>query len=216
MPIRRFVLAALMLFAGSLAARAQTNEPSFSLVNRSGRVIHEAYVSPSSDTRWGQDRLGRAVLPNGQSFQVRLPAGNCAYDIRVVYDRAGGPSEERRNVNTCTERDVIFTGQQARGPQQTPPPQGQPPGAGGGNPSFNLVNNSDRVVRELFASLTTERNWGPNRLAGQTVAPGAFFGVRLPQGECLYDLRVVYDSGEPQERRRVNLCEITNLTVPLP
>ena len=215
MPIRRSVLAALMLIAASLAASAQTNDPSFSLVNRSGRVIHEAYVSPSSDTRWGQDRLGRAVLQNGQSFQVRLAVGNCAYDIRVVYDRAGGPSEERRNVNTCTEREVIFTGQQASGPQQSSPPQGQPPGGGGGNPSFNLVNNSGRVVRELFASLTTDRNWGPNRLGAATIAHGAFFAVRLPQGECFYDLRVVYDSGEPQERRRVNLCEITNLAVPL-
>ena len=71
------------------------------------------------------------------------------------------------------------------------------------------------MVRELFVSLTTERNWGANRLGAETVANGVFFAVRLPQGECFYDLRVVYDSGEPQERRRVDLCAITNLTVPL-
>ena len=136
MSVRRVVLAGLVLVASLASALAQSNDPSFSLVNRSGRVIYEAFVSPSSDTRWGQDRRGRAVVQNGQAFAVRLPAGTCAFDIRVVYDRAGGPSEERRGVNTCTQKEVVFTGQQA-GPQQAPP-QGQAPGAASGNPSFNL------------------------------------------------------------------------------
>ena len=30
-----------------------------------------------------------------------------------------------------------------------------------------------------------------------------------------YDLRIVYADGQSQERRRINLCELTNLTVPL-
>ena len=33
---------------------------------------------------------------------------------------------------------------------------------------------------------------------------------------CLYDVRFVYENGQSDERRRVNLCEVTNLILPLP
>lgn len=209
--LRRALLALFVLAACAPAAGAQPGDPSFNLVNRSGRVIHEAYVSPSSETRWGQDRLGRNVLPNGQSVAIRLPPGECNHDVRVIYDRAGGPSEEQRNLNTCNLTEVIFTGQRVGAPQPAAPSQ-----AAGANPSFNLINNSGRVVRELYASPSTESHWGPDRLGNSTVPAGQVFPVRLPLGACLYDIRVVFDGGQSEERRRVNLCELTNLPVPLP
>jgi len=228
--LRRAALAAFALVAGALPGFAQSNDPSFNLVNRSGRVIYAAFASPSSQPNWGQDHLGRNVLQSGQSFAIRLPAGECTTDIRVVYDRQGGPSEERRNVNTCVEREQVFTGQRAGGPaapqgqsqgqpQGQAQPQQQPPAAQQpgqpGNPSFNLVNNSGRAVRELYASLATDQNWGPDRLGADVVPAGQSFPVRLPAGECVYDVRIVYDNGQAEERRRINLCEITNLTAPL-
>ncbi|HYF07247.1 MAG TPA: hypothetical protein VD970_06470 [Acetobacteraceae bacterium] len=209
MPFRRATLILLALLLGAWPAGAQPGDPSFTLVNRSGRVIYELYVSPSSDSRWGSDRLGRGVLQDGQSFALRLPAGECVQDIRVVYDRAGGPAEERRGVNTCRDREVVFSAQ----PGPSRPTQ---PAPATSNPSFNLVNNSGRVVREVYASPATDQNWGPNRLGAETVPNGQFHPIRLPLGECLYDLRVVFDSGPPQERRRINLCEVVNLTVPFP
>lgn len=208
MVLRRAALAAFLLLAGVVPGLAQSGDPSFTLVNRSGRVIYAAFASPSSDANWGRDRLGREVLPDGRSFAVRLPAGECVYDIRVVYEREGGPSEERRNVNTCAERQQVFTGQPA-GAQRPQPPQAAR------NPSFNLVNSSGRTVREVYASPSSDQNWGPDRLGADVVPSGQTFPVRLPVGECLYDVRVVYDNGQAEERRRINLCEITNLTVPL-
>ena len=88
-------------------------------------------------------------------------------------------------------------------------------GGPAGNPSFNLVNQGRTTVMQVFASLTTDQNWGPDRLGADTVAPGAVYAIRLPEGPCMYDIRFVYDSGQPQERRNVNLCEIINITVPL-
>ncbi len=150
---------------------------------------------------------------------MRLPTGDCMYDVRVVYDRAGGPAEERRNVNLCNLNEVAFDGQQARAQQGGPAPQqpSRPQQQAGptGNPSFNLVNQGRATVMQVFASLTTDNNWGPDRLGNDTVAPGAIFPVRLPEGPCMYDIRFVYDGGQPQERRNVNLCEVTNVTVPL-
>lgn len=124
--------AAAMLALGGLVpmAQAQTGDPSFNLVNRSGRVIYEAYASPATDNNWGPDRLGQNVVPAGRNFVIRLPQGECVYDVRVVYERSGGPSEERRNINLCTVRDVVFdgraagTGQQPGAPKQAAPQQG--------------------------------------------------------------------------------------------
>lgn len=221
MLMRRLATAAALAFMalGGTAAQAQTGDPSFNLVNRSNRTIYEAYASPSSDTNWGQDRLGTNVVPAGRSFVIRLPQGECIYDVRVVYDRQGGPAEERRNINLCNLTDLAFDGRQAQqgGQPQQQRPQGPPPTAAGptGNPSFNLVNQGRATVMQVFASLTTDNNWGPDRLGADTVAPGAVYPIRLPEGPCMYDIRFVYDSGQPQERRNVNLCEITNITVPL-
>lgn len=219
MLFRRLAIAAAAVLAmGGLvpAAQAQTGDPSFNLVNRSNRVIYEAYASPSSDSNWGQDRLGQNIVPAGRNFVIRLPQGECIYDLRVVYDRQGGPPEERRNVNLCNLTEVVFDGRPQQGGQQRQAPQqGQTQGPRG-NPSFNLVNQGQVVVMEVYASLATDQNWGPDRLGNDTVAPGATFPIRLPEGDCMYDMRFVYQNGQSQERRGVNLCEVTNVTVPLP
>ncbi len=220
MLMRRLATAAAAAFLalGALpeAAQAQTGDPSFNLVNRSSRTIYEAYASPTTDSNWGQDRLGTNVVPAGRSFVIRLPQGPCMYDVRVVYDRQGGPSEERRNINLCNLTELAFDGRQAQQGGQPPQQQARPPQGGpAGNPSFNLVNQGRTTVMQVFASLTTDQNWGPDRLGADTVAPGAVYAIRLPEGPCMYDIRFVYDSGQPQERRNVNLCEIINITVPL-
>lgn len=218
MLFRRLAIAtAAVLAMGGLvpAAQAQTGDPSFNLVNRSNRVIYEAYASPSSDSNWGQDRLGQNIVPAGRNFVIRLPQGECIYDLRVVYDRQGGPPEERRNVNLCNLTEVVFDGRPQQGGQQRQAPQqGQTQGPRG-NPSFNLVNQGQQVVMEVYASLATDQNWGPDRLGNDTVAPGATFPIRLPEGDCMYDMRFVYQNGQSQERRGVNLCEVTNVTLPL-
>jgi hypothetical protein len=80
--------------------------PNFRLVNRSGRIITEVYVSSSQQQTWGPDRLGRDVLGVGQSMIVTLPRdGTCVFDIRVVYN--DGTATERRRVNTCTLTEVV-------------------------------------------------------------------------------------------------------------
>lgn len=225
MMIRRLAIAAVALLGMSglvPAAQAQTGDPSFNLVNRSSRVIYEAYASPSSDSNWGQDRLGQNIVPAGRNFVMRLPQGECLYDIRVVYERQGGPAEERRNVNLCNLSEVVFDGRPQQGGQQQQAPQQQQqqarPGQGQGargNPSVNLVNQGQQTLMEVYASLTTDQNWGPDRLGADTVAPGAVYPLRLPEGDCMYDMRFVYQNGQSQERRGVNLCEVTNVTLPL-
>lgn len=198
--LRRLLLAALLGLAAAPGAEAQSNDPSFRIVNNTRNVVNEVYASPANDRSWGHDRLGTEVIGPGATHILRLPPGECVYDIRIVYQ--GGQAEERRGVNTCNITDFVLG---AGAPTQ---PQA------GANPSFNLVNQGRRTIEQFYASPSSEQNWGPDRLGDATVSPGSRFAIRLPVGECVYDLRVVFQGGEAQERRRVNACELVDFVVP--
>ncbi len=233
---RRTLLA--LLLAGLVApglmpgARAQSNDPSFRIVNNSRHVVNEVYASVANERNWGNDRLGNDIINPGANYIVRLPQGDCNYDVRIVYQ--GGLAEERRRINTCSLTDLQLPlvanapVQQAQPAQPRPPQQqqaqprpAQPPAQQGapqggpitGNPSFNLVNQSGRVIEEFYASAASARDWGQDRLGDATVQPGASFAVQLPQGECVYDLRAVFQGGGNQERRGVNTCALDNYVV---
>ena len=187
------------------AAAAQTSNPSFNLINRSGRAINEVYATPAGVDRWGRDRLERSFVPPGQTFPVRLPAdGNCVYDIKVVY--ADGQPEERRRVDTCQTDAVVFPGGRGDAGRQA---AGQ-----SSDPSFRLVNRGRSEVEEVYVSEVGDDGWGRDRLGDDTVSAGGTRVIRLPNGPCIYDVRVVFASGQAVERRRIDLCKITDLRVP--
>jgi hypothetical protein len=196
---RRALLAVLSALAalGAAPALAQP-DPSFNLVNRSGQAINEIYVSPVREPNWGHDLLGAEVLPDGRAFPVRLsPAAGCRQDVRVVY--ADGRSEERRNLDTCALSELVFGS------------AGVPRGAGAeGNPSFNLVNHGALPIREVYVSSARETSWGQQRLP-QVLDPGRWLAVRLPQDDCVNDVRVVWADGRSEERRRLDTCRLVNL-----
>ena len=195
----------LLLLVPELAA-AQERNPSFNLINRSGRAINEVYATPPEVDGWGRDRLDRSYVPPGQIFPVRLPAdGNCVYDIKVVY--ADGRPEERRQVDTCQTDAIAFPG--GRGDAGRDRAGGQT-----SDPSFRLVNRGRLEVQGVYVSEVGDENWGRNRLDDDTVSSGDTRVIRLPNGACIYDLRVVFANGRSMERRRVDLCKITDLRVP--
>lgn len=201
------ILIAWVLLVLAAPAGAQTApNPSFNLLNRSQTAINEIYATPKGRTTWGRDRLGDRSLPPGGSFPVRLPAdGSCAYDIRVVYE--GGRAEERRDIDTCAIDSVTF-------PRGTAGGVVRPQSQSADDPSFRLVNRGRQAVNAVYATPTGVRDWGQDRLGDATVAPGASRSVRLPAGQCSYDVRVVYANGDATERRDLNLCTLTDLAVP--
>lgn len=199
MLLRRIVLAAVAALLSAGPALAQT-DPSFNLVNRSGQPIRELYVSPVSNPNWGHDLLGTEVLPDGQAFPVRIPpAAGCRQDVRVVF--LDGRAEERRNQDTCRITQMVFGNAAA-----APPPAGQ----AAANPSFNLVNHGQQPMREVYVSSARDQNWGQQRLP-RTMNPGEHLAVRLPVGECVNDIRVVWMDGRAEERRGLDSCRIVNL-----
>lgn len=85
-------------FAGSRAATPAKDDPSFTLINRSGRAVAELSAVPPGQPS-GANRLS-APIPPGEQRRVTLPRGACVYDVHVVFaDRAGGKT--RRNADLC-------------------------------------------------------------------------------------------------------------------
>ncbi len=105
---RALLTLAVMAATASQPAFAQNCDTSFTLQNNSGQQINEIYFSPTSDNRWGADRLGADVLPAGRSASYR-PSPPGAYDFRVVFQ--GGQALEQRNVNLCAVSTVTVTAQ---------------------------------------------------------------------------------------------------------
>ena len=184
--------------------RAGAPNPSFYLVNHSSQPISEAYASPVTASGWGRDRLGNTPIVPGGNAPVRLMAdGSCVFDLRVVY--ADGMSEERRRINTCNVDDVVFGQVRA-----TPPSNRQPQN----DPSFRIVNRGRIEIAEVYATPAGAGNWGRDRLGEDTIEAGSYRIIQLPAGQCVYDLRIVFNDGDMMEKRHINLCTVTDLPIP--
>ena len=83
--IKRIVIAAtLCVIAASVStsANAQDNEETFTVINDSSYGIYQMYVSPTSYTYWGIDRLGSNVLY--PTYRADLAVAPGWYDVKLV------------------------------------------------------------------------------------------------------------------------------------
>lgn len=213
---RLFMAMTILLGLGALAPAAAQNR--FYVANNSGIQINEIYVSSSRVQNWGPDILGASVLPAGNQVWVTPTFTDCVLDVRVVY--AGGREETRMGVNACNISRIGFGGGGAVGIQQQPGAGAGAVVGGGpggrviasGNPSFVFINQTGTVIREIYASMSTQNSWGPDRLGQNTLGPGGQLNIGLPQGlGCNTDIRVVFMNGAAQERRGVETCSISAL-----
>ncbi len=86
--------------------------------------------------------------------------------------------------------------------------------AEGENPSFRLINRRDIPVAGVYATPSGLDNWGRNRLDNTPLAPQAERVFKLPtNGNCFYDLKVVFADKKVREKRHENLCKVSNLPV---
>ncbi len=82
------------------------------------------------------------------------------------------------------------------------------------DPTFRLINAGDKAVTEVFATPAGRSNWGKNRLdKGTLPAQGAHVFTLPRDGNCIYDLKVVFIDGKSRQRKAVNLCKLSDLPV---
>jgi len=71
----------LVIIAALAVGRAQAAD--FVLVNKSGLVVNELYVSPCGGRHWGPNQLTGTALESSRSFVVSNLRPGC-YDLKVV------------------------------------------------------------------------------------------------------------------------------------
>lgn len=59
---------------------------SVAVVNDSGYIFNEMYISPTADNSWGDDQLGSTrVLKSGGTYEIKIPQYEYdTYDIRII------------------------------------------------------------------------------------------------------------------------------------
>lgn len=82
------------------------------------------------------------------------------------------------------------------------------------DPSFRLNNRSGQTIMELYVSSSAVSNWGPDLLGANVLPPGQTFIVRLPNGQCVNDIRIVVEGGRAIERMQINTCNLTDINYP--
>jgi len=78
------------------------------------------------------------------------------------------------------------------------------------DPSFRVNNRTNVAINEIYVSSANDNSWGPDRLGQNVLGPGQTFIVRLPQAQCINDIRIVFTNGQEHERRRVDTCQLTD------
>jgi hypothetical protein len=89
-----------------------------------------------------------------------------------------------------------------------------PMAAGAQEASVRITNRGARAINEIYVASAGVNAWGEDRLGSRTLGSGASHLVALPPGQCVNDIRIVFDGGEAEERRRVNTCSQGDLVFP--
>jgi len=203
-------IAGLLTAAPAVAQRPTAS--TFTIVNRTTTTVQQLFATPSGNANWGQNRLdGRngnpsSLAPGARMSVRRRGEDECRFDLRVVFQ--GGQSEERKGVNVCAMEEVAIGAASATA---TDPKTGK----AADDPSFRLFNRAAVPVTEVYATPSGAGNWGQNRVSGDGLAPDKTQQFALPRdGNCIYDLRVVFGDKRSLERKRANLCKVAELPVP--
>lgn len=84
-------LLALLLLLPTLAL---AGDQDFTLVNSTGVLIDKVFVSPHDSEHWGDDILGRDILADGESVEIRFHREEEAtsWDLKII-DKDGNTIE---------------------------------------------------------------------------------------------------------------------------
>jgi hypothetical protein len=76
-----------------------------------------------------------------------------------------------------------------------------------------IANDSTFTVVEIYASPSTTPDWGRDHLGIDVISRGNRFLMRLPQGDCTYDIRVNFSDVHYHVLRRVDFCQLSGIRV---
>ncbi|MDO9712109.1 hypothetical protein [Paracraurococcus lichenis] len=88
-------------------------------------------------------------------------------------------------------------------------------GASAGQQDFVLANRTGYQIEEVYVSKTSTSSWENDVLGDDVLNHGKSVKIRFASGTrgCMYDLKVVYADGDKAEWGRINLCEVSKVTI---
>jgi len=103
---------ALVAVASVTVTTAQRRNLDFTLVNKTGLDINEVYLSPTSDSEWGEDVMGKDILANGEKVDITFSSAEteCNWDLKVVDEDDDDIIWTKLNLCTANEITLLYEG----------------------------------------------------------------------------------------------------------
>lgn len=158
---------------------ASVGHGTLSVRNATNTSIYWVRFSPTTDSEWGQDRLGMGeVIGAGETYRWSVPPGD--YNVKIEF--SDGRKLDSLEVYTVTEGGqstcVVSDGAGTAAAQGT----------------LTVVNESSRSIFRVRFSLTTESNWGQDQLgSAEVISAGDRRSWSVPPGA--YHVKIEFDGG---------------------
>ncbi|HZQ00260.1 MAG TPA: hypothetical protein VFB13_12020 [Reyranella sp.] len=80
---------------------------------------------------------------------------------------------------------------------------------------FVLKNKTGYQIDEVYISLPSSKNWGPDIMGTHSLGDGEKVKITFPHGNgaCKFDIKVKYNDGDASEWSAVDLCEYETITL---
>ena len=107
--MRMFGLALIVVTAAaSTPLVAQQSKLDFTLLNRTGVVITELYVSPDEKDDWEEDVLGQDVLKHNESLDIAFSRSekSCDWDLKIKDE--DGDEIEWDSLDLCAASHITL------------------------------------------------------------------------------------------------------------
>jgi hypothetical protein len=102
------VVALVAMWSASLGAAAQRKNLDFTLVNKTGVVVMEVYLSPTSDNEWGEDVMGDDILDDDEKVDIKFSSSEteCNWDLKVIDE--DDDEIVWTKLNLCTANEITL------------------------------------------------------------------------------------------------------------
>ena len=80
---------------------------------------------------------------------------------------------------------------------------------------FTVTNNTSFIITHVFTGSSDSDSWGDDILGADVLAPSEYVNVTFPDfdgTQCLYDVKVLGQSGQVGVMYKVNLCYYSDVS----
>ena len=84
-----------------------------------------------------------------------------------------------------------------------------------GDQDFTLANGTGYTIEQVYVAASRSDNWEEDVMGRDVLADGEEVDILFDaaEGECNFDLKVVYDDGEVATWSRLNICAISTVSI---